>query len=157
MPLDVERHCSRDATPKGCTGHGAGDSLVIGLVSNMPDPALEATEAQFARLLGHAAASLRVRLRLSFLPEVRRGEMGRARLSSGTYWPIDALQCEPLDALIVTGMEPVAPILRDEPYWLRMGQLLQWAEGGAAAGGGAGRAARAAGGRRGGGRRRRRD
>ena len=128
MPLDVERHCSRDATPKGCTGHGAGDSLVIGLVNNMPDPALEATEAQFARLLGHAAASLRVRLRLSFLPEVRRGEMGRARLSSGTYWPIDALQCEPLDALIVTGMEPVAPLLRDEPYWQRMGQLLQWAE-----------------------------
>jgi len=94
----------------------------------MPDTALEATEAQFARLLSNAADSLRVRLRLSFLPEVPRGEVGRAHLDSGTYWPIDSLLREPMDALIVTGMEPVAPLLSDEPYWQRMGELLQWAE-----------------------------
>jgi homoserine O-succinyltransferase/O-acetyltransferase len=128
MPLDVERHCSRESPPKGWVRRGAHNSLVIGLVNNMPDTALEATEAQFARLLSNAADSFPVRLRLSFLPEVPRGDMGRAHLDSGTYWPIDALQGEPLDALIVTGMEPVAPLLSDEPYWQRMGQLLQWAE-----------------------------
>jgi homoserine O-succinyltransferase len=94
----------------------------------MPDTALEATEAQFARLLSNAADAFHVQLRLSFLPEVPRGDLGRAHLDSGTYWPIDALLGEPLDALIVTGMEPIAPLLSDEPYWQRMGKLLQWAE-----------------------------
>src|SRR3569833_2993636 len=129
MPLDVERHCSRNSPFLGLVRLGSGCFLfVFGLFNNMPDTALEATEAQFARLLSNAADSFRVRLRLSFLPEVPRGDMGRAHLDSGTYWPIDALQSEPLDALIVTGMEPVAPLLSDEPYWQRMGQLLQWAQ-----------------------------
>jgi homoserine O-succinyltransferase len=129
MSLDVERHCSRDPAQRVSGRRNAGgNSLVIGLVNNMPDTALEATEAQFARLLSSAADPLCVRLRLSFLPEVPRGEVGRAHLGSGTYWPIDALLREPLDALIVTGMEPVAPLLSDEPYWQRMGELLQWAE-----------------------------
>jgi homoserine O-succinyltransferase/O-acetyltransferase len=130
MSLDVERHCSREP-PQGRAARrsaAASHSLVIGLVNNMPDTALEATETQFAHLLSNAADSLRVRLRLSFLPEVPRGEVGRAHLDSGTYWPIDSLLHEPLDALIVTGMEPVAPLLSDEPYWQRMGRLLQWAD-----------------------------
>ncbi|HEY6925093.1 MAG TPA: homoserine O-succinyltransferase [Steroidobacteraceae bacterium] len=127
MPLDVERHCSRVPPQRGAGRRGAG-SLVIGLVNNMPDTALEATEAQFARLLSNAADSVRVRLRLSFLLEVPRGEVGRAHLDGGTYWPIESLLREPLDALIVTGMEPVAPLLSDEPYWQRMGELLSWAE-----------------------------
>jgi len=128
MPLDVEHHCSRNLSQKGSIRRGARVGLVIGLVNNMPDSALEATEAQFTRLLSNAADAYDVRLRLSFLPEVPRGDLGRAQLDSGTYWPIDALLGEPLDALIVTGMEPLAPLLSDEPYWPRMGQLLQWAE-----------------------------
>lgn len=129
MPLDVERHCSRNPPQNGPVRRSAGgNGLTIGLINNMPDTALEATEAQFSRLLSHAADALHVRLRLSFLPEVPRGEVGRAHLENGTYWPIDALLGEPLDALIVTGMEPVAPLLSDEPYWQRMGELLQWAE-----------------------------
>src|SRR6185312_9574041 len=129
MPLDVERHCSRSPLPRSPACREAGsNSLVIGLINNMPDTALEATEAQFSRLLSNAADAWRVRLRLSFLPEVPRGEVGRAHIDSGTYWPIDELLGEPLDALIVTGMEPVAPLLSDEPYWQRMGELLQWAE-----------------------------
>ncbi len=129
MPLEVERHCSRNPPQNGPVRRGAGgNGLVIGLINNMPDTALEATEAQFSRLLDNAADALHVRLRLSFLPEVPRGEAGRAHLESGAYWPVDALLGEPLDALIVTGMEPLAPLLSDEPYWERMGQLLQWAE-----------------------------
>jgi homoserine O-succinyltransferase/O-acetyltransferase len=129
MPLDVERHCSRSPLPRSPACREAGsNSLVIGLINNMPDTALEATEAQFSRLLSNAADAWRVRLRLSFLPEVPRGEVGRAHIDSGTYWPIDELLGEPLDALIVTGMEPVAPLLTQEPYWRRMGELLRWAE-----------------------------
>ena len=128
MPLDVERYSPRDPPLRGAARRGTGNHLVIGLVNNMPDTALEATEAQFGRLLGNAADSLRVRLRLSYLPEVPRGAPGREHLDSANYWPIDTLLGEPLDALIVTGMEPIAPLLSDEPYWDRMGRLLQWAE-----------------------------
>jgi homoserine O-succinyltransferase len=129
MPLDVERHSSRDPLQRGAARRSAiGNHLVIGLINNMPDSALEATETQFARLLSNAADSSSVRLRLSFLPEVPRGAAGREHLDSGNYWPLDTLLAEPLDALIVTGMEPIAPLLSDEPYWERMGHLLRWAE-----------------------------
>jgi homoserine O-succinyltransferase len=37
--------------------------LVIGLINNMPDAALEATESQFATLLAAAAGAQEVRLR----------------------------------------------------------------------------------------------
>ena len=125
MPLDIDRPCSRESAQGGTASHRG---VVIGLVNNMPDSALEATEAQFSRLLGAAADSLEVRLRLFFLPEVPRGQAGLDHINAGTYWPIDALLREPVDALIVTGMEPLAPLLSDEPYWDRMGQLLQWAD-----------------------------
>jgi homoserine O-succinyltransferase/O-acetyltransferase len=129
MTLEVERECSRDPLQRSAARRPGGQpNLAIGLVNNMPDGALEATEAQFTRLLSAAADSLRVRLRFSFLPEVPRSENGRAHLGNGTYWPIETLLREPLDALIVTGMEPVAPLLSDEPYWARMGELIRWAE-----------------------------
>lgn len=125
MPLDIERPCSRD----GLTRHDAS-RITIGLVNNMPDSALESTEAQFSRLLSAASDSLDVRLRLFFLPEVPRGQAGLEHINAGTYWPIEALLREsmPVDALIVTGMEPCAPLLSDEPYWESMGRLLEWAQ-----------------------------
>lgn len=129
MPFEIERYSSHTAAPqRGAAGVGVADGIVIGLVNNMPDAALEATEAQFARLLGAAADSTPVRLRLAFLPEVPRGSAGLEHLESHAYWPIDTLLRERVDALIVTGMEPVAAVLSDEPYWGRMGQLIEWAE-----------------------------
>jgi homoserine O-succinyltransferase/O-acetyltransferase len=129
MPVEIERHRSSQEPPqRGAARRGVTDSIVIGLVNNMPDAALEATEAQFARLLNAAADASQVRLRLAFLPEVPRGPVGLQHIAAQAYWPIDTLVREPVDALIVTGMEPVAPLLSDEPYWERMGQLLQWAE-----------------------------
>ncbi len=103
------------------------DQIVVGLVNNMPDSALEATAAQFSRLLRAAAGPLSVQLRLSYLPEVPRGTEGLDQMSRA-YWPIDELLQQPLDGLIVTGLEPKAPRLMDEPYWHRLRQLLEWAE-----------------------------
>ena len=129
MALEVERFRPRNPDERSAPQRrDDGNSLVIALVNNMPDSALETTEAQFARLLNAAAGSSPIRLRLSYLPEVPRGAAAREQLTSGQYWPIDTLMREPLDALIVTGLEPVAPRLVDEPYWERLGQLLRWAE-----------------------------
>jgi homoserine O-succinyltransferase/O-acetyltransferase len=129
MALEVERLRPHPADERSAAQRGGeGNSLVIALVNNMPDSALETTQAQFARLLNAAAGSSPIRLRLSYLPEVPRGAATREQLASGQYWPIDTLLREPLDALIITGLEPVAPLLKDEPYWDRLGQLVRWAE-----------------------------
>jgi homoserine O-succinyltransferase/O-acetyltransferase len=128
MPLAIEGFRSRVPPQREAQRHGARDAIVIGLVNNMPEAALEATEAQFGGLLRAAAEPLSIRLRFSSLPEVPRGPAGLEHVNGDAYWPIDELLAEPLDALIVTGAEPCAPRLSDEPYWERLGQLLHWAE-----------------------------
>jgi homoserine O-succinyltransferase len=102
-------------------------TVVIGLINNMPDTALAATESQFRRLLETASGSLPVRLRTSCLPEVPRSAAALERVRR-TYWPIAALLEHPLDALIITGAEPIAPRLEAEPYWDRLRVLIEWAE-----------------------------
>jgi hypothetical protein len=113
MPLEIESARSRAALQRGAKRPRAQRVVVVGLVNNMPDTALEATEAQFARVLSAAADTVPVRLRFYFLPEVPRGPAGLAHVKGDRYWSIDELHREPPDALIVTGTEPVAPLLCD--------------------------------------------
>jgi homoserine O-succinyltransferase/O-acetyltransferase len=101
-------------------------ALRVGLVNNMPDSALEATETQFTRLLEAAAGELPVQLRFYYLPGINRGAAVRERIEKN-YWHIRDLDQEPPDALIVTGMEPGAGSLTEEPYWESFVQLLHWA------------------------------
>ena len=55
--------------------------LDIGLINNMPDAALDATERQFRALLSAAADHLAVHLTLYTLPEVPRTDFGRRQVS----------------------------------------------------------------------------
>ena len=100
--------------------------IEIGLVNNMPDSALLATERQFGALIRAAAGPLDVRLRLYSLPGVARGEMARAAME-GRYEDATRLEASDLDALIVTGAEPKTADLRDEAYWPQMASLIDWA------------------------------
>ena len=100
--------------------------LNIGLVNNMPDAALEATERQFRTLLNEAADNdITVRLDFYSLPGVPRKEAGQQHVSS--YREIGELKGRSLDGLIVTGAEPRAANLKDEPFWADLAQLLDWA------------------------------
>ncbi len=101
--------------------------LHIGLVNNMPDAALEATERQFRTLLDEAADGIAVRLSFFALPEVPRSERAGRRIA-GSYLPVSELWESRLDGLIVTGAEPVAANLQDEPYWPSLARLIDWAE-----------------------------
>jgi homoserine O-succinyltransferase/O-acetyltransferase len=98
----------------------------IGLINNMPDPALDATERQFRALLADAADDIAVRLTLYTLPEVPRTDFGRRQVSR--YASIDRLWDSHHDGLIVTGTEPTAADLKDEPYWDSLTRVLEWAE-----------------------------
>ena len=87
----------------------------IGLINNMPNGALQSTERQFLNLLSAAADGIDVRLSIYALPEVPRSEQGRRYINS-FYCSLEKLWDSHLDGLIVTGTEPVAANLRDEPY-----------------------------------------
>jgi len=101
--------------------------LDIGLINNMPDAALEATERQFGSLLDTAADGMLVRLRIYGMPDVPRTESGRRHVDS-FYSDIKELWDDHLDGLIVTGTEPRASNLMDEPYWGSLTRVLEWAE-----------------------------
>ena len=101
--------------------------LHIGLVNNMPDAALAATERQFRRLLAAAAGGLPVRVTLFALPDIPRSDEGKRRINR-LYSSIDRLWEDRLDGLIVTGTEPRSPNLEEEPYWASLTRLVDWAE-----------------------------
>jgi homoserine O-succinyltransferase/O-acetyltransferase len=103
-----------------------GDGLTIGLVNNMPDAAFEATERQFLDLVRAAAPEGRVRCKLFVIPEVARARKTRQALVP-RYRDVAELWDTQLDGLIVTGTEPRAEKLSDEPYWPAMTHLVDWA------------------------------
>jgi homoserine O-succinyltransferase/O-acetyltransferase len=102
--------------------------IVVGLVNNMPDAALRSTERQFRDLLAEASKGVRVCLRLFHVPQVPRSQAARSHLRQH-YEDVGALSSERIDGLIVTGTEPRAPNLKDEPYWRALTKLVDWAEG----------------------------
>ncbi len=101
--------------------------LTIGLINNMPDAALEATEAQFLKLIGNAAGEIPVRLVLYSLPNILRSESAQQHLKK-FYLEIDELWKAQCDALIITGTEPRRPKLREEAYWPVLADVFEWAE-----------------------------
>ncbi|MGO3927644.1 homoserine O-succinyltransferase MetA [Rhodopseudomonas pseudopalustris] len=120
-PASVDNHCrSPDRS-------AAARVIEIGLVNNMSDAALRATERQFMRLLRAGSGEHLVRLHCFALPSVQRSPATRQRIDS-LYADIADLRHTRLDALIVTGAEPRAATLQSEPYWDEMRALVDWAE-----------------------------
>jgi homoserine O-succinyltransferase/O-acetyltransferase len=105
---------------------GGTNCLTIGLVNNMPDAAWERTERQFLGLLRAATTDVVVRVKLFSIPNVPRGEQAQIGLAE-RYRDISELWDTSLDGLIVTGAEPRAVTLADEPYWPALSKLVAWA------------------------------
>jgi homoserine O-succinyltransferase len=101
--------------------------LTIGLVNNMPDTALQATERQFMRLLRQAAGNVRIDLHCFSLPSVRRSRTAQWRVDR-QYTDVADLGRLKFDGLIVTGAEPNAAALPEEPFWRDLVDLIDWAE-----------------------------
>jgi homoserine O-succinyltransferase len=109
--------------------YGSSDdaAIIIGLVNNMPDAALRTTERQFCSLLSVASGNIPVCLRLFYLPELPRQDWDRSLVAYG-YEDVSELWAAHIDGLIVTGTEPRAAALMDEPYWATLNKLVDWAE-----------------------------
>jgi len=101
--------------------------LTIGLVNNMPDAALQATERQFMRLLRQAAGDTRIDFHCFSLPSVHRTQTAKWRIDR-QYTDIADLGRLHIDGLIVTGAEPNAATLPEEPFWRELTGIVDWAK-----------------------------
>jgi homoserine O-succinyltransferase len=101
--------------------------LTIGLVNNMPDTALKATERQFMRLLRQAAGDVSIDFHCFSLASVSRSQSTKGRIE-GQYTEIADLDRLPIDGLIVTGAEPHTANLNDEAYWRDLTDIIDWAK-----------------------------
>ena len=101
--------------------------LTIGLINNMPDAALQATERQFMRLLRQAAGDIRIDFHCFSLPSVRRSQPAKGRVE-GQYTDIAEIDRLHIDGLIVTGAEPNATTLRQETFWRELTEIIDWAK-----------------------------
>jgi homoserine O-succinyltransferase len=113
--------------PAGGIARSPADKCIeIGLLNIMPDAALESTERQFLAMLNAAADDRWIRVSFFSMPEVPRSERAQNYLSQ-SYLDARSLREADLDALIVTGTEPKAANLMDEPYWAALTNVIDWA------------------------------
>lgn len=102
------------------------DGISVGIVNNMPDGALLSTARQFLNVIEAATPETRVYVSLYSLNGMPREETGRKHLADNSYQDFAALTEAGLDAVIVTGTEPKACDLKDEPYWPALASLFDW-------------------------------
>jgi homoserine O-succinyltransferase/O-acetyltransferase len=115
--------------PEDKFGHPqpADVDLTIGLVNNMPDTALQATERQFMRLLRQAAGNLRIDFHCLSLPSVQRSQSAKRRIDQ-FYTDIADIDRLHIDGLIVTGAEPNTATLPEESFWQDLTGIVDWAK-----------------------------
>ena len=100
--------------------------LVVGLVNNMSKAASRTTELQFQRLLDVASRRQGVRVKLLSLPTCAASDQDGTptRVSEPN---LAALRESRVDGMIVTGSEPKADAITEEPMWPVMARLVDWA------------------------------
>jgi homoserine O-succinyltransferase len=106
-------------------GERAG--FAIGLINNMGDEALKITERQFGRLVSQAAGDIDVSFRIFALKSTRRSPRALDYINA-CYEPASAVMDGHLDGLIITGAQPQADRLSEEPYWEELAELIDWAK-----------------------------
>jgi homoserine O-succinyltransferase/O-acetyltransferase len=90
--------------------------LRVGLVNNMPDRVLAATEWQFHGIIQAAFPDREVDLRLFQIAGIRRHPETLAEMAS-RYQPTEAIADAGLSALVVTGAKAGEGPLKQSPYW----------------------------------------
>jgi homoserine O-succinyltransferase/O-acetyltransferase len=101
--------------------------IAIGLINNMGDEALKSTERQFGGLLSEAASDIGVSFRIFALKSTRRSPRALDYINA-RYEPASAAMDGDLDGLIMTGAQPQADRLSEEPYWEELAELIDWAK-----------------------------
>lgn len=114
--LDVERALQQDIR-----------ELHIGLLNIMPDGALRATERQFLRLIGNCNRIAQFYVHIFTVPGVPRSAAMQAYIDQHYERAEDVMRTG-LDALIVTGTNPLHDDFGDEPFWPHTRAVFEWAD-----------------------------
>ncbi len=101
--------------------------LHIGVLNMMPDAALQATERQFLRMVGACNRIAQFHVHLFSLDKIPRDQKAAQHIRD-YYTDFDAIRREGLDALIITGANPVQPDIQDEPFWDPLLEVIDWAK-----------------------------
>ena len=105
---------------------GQSDRVVIAFVNNMPDAAIRSSERQFKGLLQAGAGDFEVELKGFICPGIPRSDIARATFLQ-SYSDLEELWDSKIDGLIVTGAEPLASSISEEPFWPALADLIDWA------------------------------
>lgn len=108
-------------------GHQDIRELHIGILNLMPDAALEATERQFMRMVGGCNRIAQFKIHLFTVPDFDRGDKAQAHIDA-YYESFEYIKQVGLDALIITGANPVQASLEDEPFWGSLLEVVSWAK-----------------------------
>ena len=101
--------------------------LHIGLFNLMPDASLKATERQFMRLVGDCNQIVQFYVHLFTAPSIARSDTTQNWIDE-YYTDFDAIKQHGLDALIISGANPVCEDLSEEVFWPDMTQVIDWAK-----------------------------
>lgn len=105
--------------------HQAIRELHIGLLNMMPDAALEATERQFFRLIGHSNQIAQFYLHPFTLPSIERDEKTQAHVEQ-YYQNFEQIQTQGLDALIITGAHIKDADLKKAAFYQQLKKVVNW-------------------------------
>ena len=125
MALTPAQAATRREWPNAARVRQQRRTLDVAFVNNMPDNALRQAERQFREAL--QATGRQVRLHLFTFTGILRSEDARQYLANG-YAPVDDMLARAFDAVIVTGNEPRAARLDEEPYWRDLVRVIEWAD-----------------------------
>ena len=98
--------------------------LHIGLLNMMPDAALEATERQFFRLVGHSNQIAQFYMHPFSLSSIKRGAKATKHLKKH-YKTFDEIKVQGLDALIISGAKPPQDLKR-APFYQQLKEVVDW-------------------------------
>ena len=101
-------------------------SLNIAFLNMMPDAALHATERQFFRLLG-SNQNINCYIHPFRLDVLARSSTAQHYLQTH-YQPLNEINQQPLDALVVTGANITQATLSHELFWSDLDKLLNWSK-----------------------------
>ena len=109
---------------KGRAEHQVIRELHIGLLNIMPDAALEATERQFFRLVGHSNQIAQFYMHPFSLSSIERGPKATKHLKKH-YKTFDEIKAQGLDALIISGAKPPQDLKR-APFYQQLKEVVDW-------------------------------
>ncbi|WP_210418582.1 homoserine O-succinyltransferase MetA [Aliikangiella coralliicola] len=116
-----------DVLPLEKATHQDIRELHVGLLNMMPDATLQATERQFMRLVGDCNQIVQFYVHPFTLPSIDRSSEAQQWIDD-YYQDFESIKENGLDALIISGANPISDSLEQEAFWPMLTEVIDWAK-----------------------------